>query len=473
MKQCHIAVFAENADTILSVFNPAVYERLFPGSRLSVQFATGKATSGQFTTGSAPAWAACLFHRRYMISEGLPAYCATDYAFDQLAGNLKKPQMEEFTNVHYVALWGFGIAALFGFVANKTHFCVMGAISDVIHMGSKGRLGAWLLAIGIAVLGTQALQLAGVIDVGESRYLGPSFLWLSYLVGGLLFGIGMTLAAGCGQRNLVRFGAGDLKAFVVLLVMGVSAYMTLRGLFGIVRGNLLDAVSVDLAEHGLANQSMVSAVQSWTGIDNADLIRGLLTALIGGGLLAYALKQRTLRESMNNILAGVVVGACVIAGWYVTGFLGVDDFDPVPVESMSFISSTGNTVNYLMSFTGSTVNFGIAIVVGMIAGSFVYAVISGSLRVETFSNRSEMVRHLVGGALMGFGGVVSVGCTIGQGVTGISSLAMGSLLATVAIVFGSALTMKVEYYLLDEMSFAQALAMALADLVVPGRSESA
>jgi uncharacterized membrane protein YedE/YeeE len=381
--------------------------------------------------------------------------------------------MEEFTNVHYVALWGFGIAVVFGFVANKTHFCVMGAISDVIHMGSKGRLGAWLLAMGIAVLGTQALQLAGIIDVGESRYLGPNFMWLSYIVGGVLFGIGMTLAAGCGQRNLVRFGGGDLKAFVVLLVMGVSAYMTLRGLFGVVRINLVDPASVDLAELGLRDQSMVSAVQSLTGIDNGRLVRGLLTALIGGGLLAYALKQRALRESMDNILVGVVIGACVIAGWTVTGFLGVDDFDPVPVESMSFISSSGNAVNYLMSFTGATINFGIALIFGMIAGSFVYALISRSFRIETFSNRTQMVSHLVGGALMGFGGILSVGCTIGQGVTGISSLAMGSLLATVAIVFGSALTMKVEYYLLDEIGFGRALTTALADLIIPGRGESA
>ena len=379
--------------------------------------------------------------------------------------------MEEFTNVHYVALWGFGIAVVFGFVANKTHFCVMGAISDVIHMGSKGRLGAWLLAIGIAVIGTQALQLAGIIDVGESRYLSPNFMWLSYILGGVLFGIGMTLAAGCGQRNLVRFGAGNLKAFVVLLVMGVSAYMTLRGLFGIVRINLIDPASIDLAELGLSDQSMVSAVQSLTGMDSGRLVRGLLTVLIGGGLLAYALKQRALRESMDNILAGVVIGACVIAGWYVTGFLGVDDFDPVPVESMSFISSAGNSINYLMSFTGATINFGIAVIFGMIAGSFVYAVMTRNFRIETFSNRTEMVSHLVGGALMGFGGILSVGCTIGQGVTGMSSLAMGSLLATVAIVFGSALTMKVEYYLLDEMGFAQALTTALADLVVPGRGE--
>jgi hypothetical protein len=296
-------------------------------------------------------------------------------------------------------------------------------------------------------------------------------MWLSYILGGVLFGIGMTLAAGCGQRNLVRFGAGNLKAFVVLLVMGVSAYMTLRGLFGIVRINLIDPASMDLAELGLSDQSMVSAVQSLTGMDSGRLVRGLLTVLIGGGLLAYALKQRALRESMDNILAGVVIGACVIAGWYVTGFLGVDDFDPVPVESMSFISSAGNSINYLMSFTGATINFGIAVIFGMIAGSFVYAVMTRNFRIETFSNRTEMVSHLVGGALMGFGGILSVGCTIGQGVTGMSSLAMGSLLATVAIVFGSALTMKVEYYLLDEMGFAQALTTALADLVVPGRGE--
>ena len=381
--------------------------------------------------------------------------------------------MEEFTNVHYVALWGFGIAAVFGFVANMTHFCVMGAISDVIHMGSKGRLGAWLLAMAIAVIGTQALQLGGVIEVGESRYLSPNFMWFSYIVGGFLFGTGMTLAAGCGQRNLVRFGAGNLKAFVVLLVMGITAYMTLRGLLGVVRVNLIDPVSVDLSEHGLASQSMVSALQAWVGADNTDVIRGLLTALIGGGLFAYALKQRALRESMDNVLAGVVIGACVIAGWYATGSLGVDDFDPVPVESMSFISSMGATVNYLMSFTGATINFGIALIFGMIAGSFVYAIISGNFRVETFSNRSEMVNHLVGGALMGFGGVLSLGCTIGQGVTGISSLAMGSVLVTLSIVFGSALTMKIEYYLLDEMGFGRALTAALADLVVPGRSESA
>ena len=381
--------------------------------------------------------------------------------------------MEEFTNVHYVALWGFVIATVFGFVANKTNFCAMGAVSDAILMGSKGRLGAWFLAIGVAVLGTQAMQLGGVVDVGESRYLGTDFGWLGSLLGGLLFGVGMTLAAGCGQRNLVRLGGGNLKALVVLLVMGMTAYMTIRGLLGLVRINFIEVADVDLAAHGFDDQSMVSAVQAWMGVENVDLARGIIAGLVGAAFIAYALKQRALRESFDNVFAGIVVGVSVVAAWYVTGFLGVDDFDPVPVEGMSFIASTGNTVNYLMTFTGSTINFGIALVLGMIAGSFLYAIITGNFRLETFSHRFDMVSHLVGGALMGFGGVLALGCTIGQAVTGMSTLAMGSVIATFFIILGSAVTMKVEYYLLDEMGFRRALATALLDLVVPGRSESA
>lgn len=381
--------------------------------------------------------------------------------------------MEDFTNVHYVALWGFGIAAVFGFVANKTHFCVMGAISDALHMGSKGRLGAWFLAIGIAVVGAQILDLLGYVDLGESRYLTTNFGWLGNLLGGILFGVGMTLAAGCGQRNLVRFGGGNLKALVVLLVMGVTAYMTIRGLLAVARINTVELTNVDLSVRGFPDQSIASAVQVMTGWENGALLQGVLAGLVGIAFIGYAIKQEALRDSFDNILAGVVIGSAIIAAWYVTGHLGVDDFDPVPVESMSFIAATGNTIYYLMSFSGATVNFGIALVFGMIAGSFLYAASSGHFRIETFTNRGEMISHLVGAALMGVGGVLSLGCTIGQGVTGMSTLALGSVIALVAIVLGSVLTMKVQYHLLDDRSFPGALAAALADLIVPGRKEIA
>ncbi|MEE8342697.1 MAG: YeeE/YedE thiosulfate transporter family protein, partial [Gammaproteobacteria bacterium] len=157
----------------------------------------------------------------------------------------------ELSNLHLVALWGFLLAMVFGAVANKTQFCAMGGISDWVHMGSKGRLGAWFLAIGVAIVGSQALDLAGLIDLNSAIYRSPNFRWLSYLTGGLLFGIGMTLGSGCGQRNLVRLGGGNLKALVVLLVMGITAYATLRGLLALLRTNYIDNQNIDLTAHGL------------------------------------------------------------------------------------------------------------------------------------------------------------------------------------------------------------------------------
>ena len=374
---------------------------------------------------------------------------------------------EEFTNVHLVALGGFGVASIFGAVANKTHFCTMGAISDVMNMGSHGRMGAWVSAIGITLIGTQIMQAAGVIDAGESRFTGTSLNWLGASLGGLLFGIGMTLGAGCGQRNVVRLGGGNLKALVVLLVMGVTAYMTMRGLLGLVRINFVDVTAVDLSGYEFESQVLPQLIGVVLGAESHWFIPGF-AVIVGLLMLGYAFSRPEFRGSLDNILAGFTIAATALMGWWITGSVGLDDFDPVPVESLSYIAPTGNLINYLMTFTGSTINFGIAIVLGTIAGSFVYAVVSGNFRIETFSNRSEMVSHLVGGALMGFGGVLSLGCTIGQGVVGFSTLATGSIIATVAIVFGSALTMKMQYNLMDDdIGFIGALGQSLNSLLNP------
>ena len=375
----------------------------------------------------------------------------------------------EFTVVHFVAAGGFVLAAVLGFIANRSHFCVMGAVSDMLHMGSLGRLGAWFFAMGLAILGTQALHAAELVDLGEAMYLTPNFGWLGYVAGGLAFGVGMTLAAGCGQRNLVRLGGGSLKALVVLLVLGITAYTTVRGLLGLVRIKVFEAPSVDLAEHDLDNQGLATLLAPALGIEDSAAVRVALAVLLGGGLIAFALVQPAFRRSLDNVLAGVAVGAMVIGGWFVTGYLGNDEFDPVPVESLTFIASTGNTISYLMTFTGSTINFGIAAVLGMITGSFVYAVASGNFRIETFSTRAEMLSHLAGGLLMGFGGVLALGCTIGQGVAGMSTLAAGSLIAVASIIFGSAVTMKVEYHMLDEKGFLAALGTGLKELAAPWR----
>ena len=380
--------------------------------------------------------------------------------------------MEDFelAPVHFVAAGGFALAAVFGFVANKTNFCTMGAVSDMLHMGSLGRLGAWFFATGLAILGTQGLHAAGLVDLAGAIYLTPNFGWLGYVVGGLAFGVGMTLAAGCGQRNLVRAGGGNLKALVVLLVLGITAYTTLRGLLGLLRINVFEAPNVALDEHGLDGQGLATLLAPALGIESPGTLRFALAVLLGGGLIAFALSQSAFRRSFDNLLAGVVLGAVVTGGWFVTGYLGNDDFEPAPLESLTFIAPVGNTINYSMTFTGSTINFGIAAVLGVIAGSFVYAVSSGSFRIETFSTRSEMVSHLAGGLLMGFGGVLALGCTIGQGVTGMSTLAAGSLIAVACIIFGSAVTMKVEYHMLDEKGFLAALGAGLKELAMPWRA---
>ncbi len=380
--------------------------------------------------------------------------------------------MEELSNLHLVALLGFVIAVIFGFIGNKTHFCSMGAISDVINMGSKGRLGAWFLAIGVAILGAQFLFLQGLVDLNASVYLSPNLYILSYILGGLLFGIGMTLAAGCGQRNLIRLGGGNLKALVVILVLGITAYMTMRGLLALIRLNWVYSVNADLTNQGINDQSLVSYVGALLNLESTVWLRRIGGFAIAAGFIAYAFKHKEFRRSFDNILAGIVIGACVIAAWYVTGYLGQDDFDPVTPQGMAFIGPTGNAISYLMTFTGAQINFGIAVALGMIVGSFLYAVASNSFRIETFSNRSEMISHLIGAVLMGFGGVLSFGCTIGQGVTGMSTLAMGSILALSSIIFGSALTMKVQYHILDEKGFFDALGMSLLELVQPWKKQT-
>ncbi|RLA30872.1 MAG: YeeE/YedE family protein [Gammaproteobacteria bacterium] len=375
----------------------------------------------------------------------------------------------EWEPVYRVALLGFLVGIVFGVVVNKTNFCTMGAISDWVNMGSKDRLRAWFLAIGVAILASQTLQAAGVIDMGEALYLTQNFGWLGHILGGTLFGIGMTLSSGCGQRTLVRVGGGNLKSLVVLLILGLTAYMTMRGLLALLRVNVIEATNVDLASSGIANQGIGTLIAAAAGLENVAQVNMIVAGLLGGGLVIYAFAAKSFRGSFDNIAAGLIIGLIIAAGWYATGVIGYDDFEPVRFESYTFVGPTADSLMYLMTFTGSTINFGIAAVFGVILGSFIYVVLTGKFRIETFTDRDDMIRHIKGGILMGFGGVLALGCSIGQGVTGMSTLALGSLLSLVSIIFGSALAMKVEYYRLDDISFLAALRQSLTDMrLFPG-----
>ena len=370
--------------------------------------------------------------------------------------------MEDWSVVHKVSLLGFLGALVFGVVANKTHFCIMGSISDWINMGSRVRFRAWMLSIGIAILGSQAMVQLGWVDLDGTMYRSANFGLAGFLIGGLLFGIGMTLGAGCGQRTLVRVGGGNLKSLVVLVIMAITAYATLRGLLAPVRIDVLGPLFIDLEVQGITNQGIETILAHLVGA-SGQWMTIAVTFVLGLGTVWYAVKDKDFRASGDNVLAGVTIGVLVVGAWYVTGVIGNDDFEPVPIEALTFIAPTGNTVNYLMTWTGAEINFGIAVVLGMIVGSFLYAISSGNFRVEAFANRADMRNHLIAGVLMGFGGVLSFGCTIGQGVSGMSTLALGSLVALLSIMLGSALTMKVQYYMLDD-GFWSSLHQSLADL---------
>ena len=370
----------------------------------------------------------------------------------------------EWEPVHQIALLALLVGAVFGAITSKTNFCTMGAVSDWVNIGSKDRLRAWFLAIGIAILVSQTMHATGVVNINDAFYLTPNFGWLGYLLGGFLFGIGMTLASGCGQRTLARVGGGNLKSLVVLMILGLTAYMTMRGLLALFRVNVIEVSNINLAKSDIVDQGMGTLLAAATGLENIARVNLVLAILLGGGLVIFAFASKTFRGSFDNILAGITIGLLIPAGWYITGVVGFDDFEPMRFESLTFIGPTGESLMYLMTFTGSVINFGIAAVFGVILGSFLYAILSGRFYVETFSDHADMVRHIVGAVLMGFGGVLALGCTIGQGITGMSTLATGSLIALISIIFGCALTLKVEYYRLDDMTFFGALRQSLSDM---------
>jgi cytochrome c553/uncharacterized membrane protein YedE/YeeE len=339
-----------------------------------------------------------------------------------------------------MALGGFGLGLAFGWTAQRTHFCTMGAISDLMVMGDGRRMRAWMLAAAVAIIGTQALEGLGLVAVDKSVWRAGNPGWAGAILGGLMFGYGMTLAGGCGNKTLVRLGAGNLKSLVVALVMALFAYMTQRGLTAPVRV-WLDGLSPDMNAYHLQGQGLAAILAHALGLDVGAARLGLV-ALVGGGLAVWCLKDRAFRASRHDMVAGLVIGLLVVAGWLVTGRLGADPFEPAPVTSISFVSPLGASLQYLMSFTGSDLDFGISLVGGVVAGSFLAARLGGRFALEGFTETPDMVRHLWGAALMGMGGVLAMGCTIGQGITGLATLSATAPLALMAILAGCALGLK-------------------------------
>ncbi len=363
--------------------------------------------------------------------------------------------MELSTNPAAVVVGGgFALAFLFGAIANKANFCTMGAVSDVVNMGHWGRMRMWLLAIAVAIVGANLLAQAGLVDIGKSIYQRPSLSWLSLIVGGLVFGVGMSLAGGCANKNLIRVGGGSVRSLVVLTFLAISGYMTLKGLFGQWRAAWLDPVAIDLTRFGWTDQGLPSLL-AWAGGIAPGSARLLVAGALAALLLAFVFADRRFRANPTQWLAGLALGALVVGGWYVSGHLGFGENPETletgyfatntrTLESLSFVAPLSYGLELLMLWTDKSLHlsFGIATALGVALGSAAWALATRSFRWEGFASLADLRNQLVGGVLMGFGGVTAMGCTVGQGLSGVSTLAVGSFIALAAIVAGAAATLK-------------------------------
>ncbi|MBL8519510.1 MAG: YeeE/YedE family protein [Betaproteobacteria bacterium] len=352
--------------------------------------------------------------------------------------------------------WGaFAIAFVLGAISARTQFCTLGAVSDIVNMGEWTRMRMWVLAMAVAILGAQGLYAAGLIDLSKAFYVRPAFTWLSYIVGGAMFGVGMTLASGCGSRTLVRIGGGNVKSVVVFVFMGIAAYMAMKGLFGVWRVNTLDAVQIDFAARGVATQEL-GAVLFGASAKQAQLACG---TVIGLALLAFVLAGREFRSSADGWMGGLGYGLAVVAGWYLSAHLGFAEnpdtlentyfgTNSKAPESLTFVAPMAYSLELLMLWSDKSliVTFGIATAAGMILGALAYSLAFRRFRWEGFASVADTRNHIAGAMLMGAGGVTAMGCTIGQGVTGLSTLALGSFLALGAMIAACWATLKYQYW---------------------------
>jgi uncharacterized protein len=333
-----------------------------------------------------------------------------------------------------LALGAFALGLAFGAIVERTGFCTMGAVSDVVAFGDWRRARAWMLAVALAVGGTELLRWSGPFDPSGSIYLAPRLSWAGALVGGGALGFGMMLSGGCVSRNLVRLGGGDLRAGVVLIVLGLCAYATQHGLTAPARVALERATDLQLDAFGGASQGLPELAQRLA--PGLARLRPAAAVLVATLLAAACLASAAFRRSPRNVLGGLGVGAAVVAGWWVSGVFGVDEFQPSRPASLTFTAPVGNAIVYLITFTGARLDFGICAVGGTVLGAAMSAAAAGRVQMQGFADLHDLVRNLAGAALMGTGGVLALGCTIGQGVSGLSTLSAGSVLATAAIVAG-------------------------------------
>lgn len=327
---------------------------------------------------------------------------------------------------------GFAIGLAFGVVGLLSGFCLLSSLRDWWTAGDSRKIRSYAIAVAVAIAGTQALAGFGAVDLSKTLYLQPSFSAPVMFIGGVLFGLGMVLSNGCASRALVLLGKGNLRSLVVLVVIGITAQMALKGLLAPAR-----LAAIQFTQTAPAFVSGPAALASF-GVD-LGVARIAATLIVSGALVMFAFSDSSFRKAYRHIAAGAAIGALVVAGWFATGTLAFDDFKPAPVTSLTFVSPIADSVQFTMLSTALSANFGIALVAGVLIGSLLTAVLTGRFSLEGYSSANHTARSIGGAALMGVGGAMAYGCSIGQGLTGLSTLALPSLIAVSGIVAGAAI----------------------------------
>lgn len=362
--------------------------------------------------------------------------------------------MSEMHALQAQVLWSaFAVALVFGWIAQRTHFCTMGAISDIVNMGDWTRMRMWGMAVGVAMIGFWSMAQAGLINPEQAVFASQRLFWLSSLVGGLLFGFGMVLASGCASKTLVRLGSGSLKSLVVLAVMGLSAFATLRGFTADLRNHSVDLVRIDTVD-------VSSLLPSWVAyMFKAKLAQAgvLISMVAGGALVLWAVGNAGFRASWDNLLGGMGIGLLAVAMWWISGHLGFvaehpETMEPVYLagpgtrfEALSFTAPLARTLNWLIA--SAPLTLGVVLVGGVVLGAWIQALASGSFHWEGFHGTQDTALHLAGAVCMGVGGVTAGGCTIGQGLSGLSTLSVLSLIAVTGIVLGAVAGLRFQFWL--------------------------
>ena len=311
------------------------------------------------------------------------------------------------------ALAGLLGGTVLGACARWGRFCTLAAIEDFTLGRDSRRLATWGFAIGVAVLGVQALVALGGISLDAVPYLASPTSLFANAVGGTLFGLGMALAGTCGYGVLARLGGGDFRALITLLAMAIAGYAAMRGLLSPAREWVATVVPL--------TPPAAQALDGWLA-ERIGITRPVVGVGLGALLCALCLSSLRFRQHRRSVITGLFVGLTVVFGWAATTLI-VDPFEPRPVESFTFTAPLGDSLLYIMASTGMNLNFGIGSVLGVVCGA---AIVTGALkqfRWEACEDAREIRRLLLGGLLMGFGGVLAFGCTVGQGLSAASLLA--------------------------------------------------